>query len=196
MDIDEIINSLSNDEKKRFNEHTASEYFRSLYYSEKFIMIMKKMNNVNEKLSEDDWNYIIDKLFLVTYKAILEEDSVKFIDKIKYIFNRICLKVFKDGKIHNECTKMIKFIDSINYEDEINEDLLYGLEIVDDVRSEYKLSILLKQHREAAIFRDTQDTFIDSYKESTTGSMTSQDIVNINCMDRAYFRLKELVKEY
>ena len=38
MDIDDIINNLSDNEKKRFNELTASEYFRSLYYSEKFIM--------------------------------------------------------------------------------------------------------------------------------------------------------------
>ena len=195
MEFDAIINSLSEDELKRYNSQTASEYFRDLYYSENFIKIIKKIDK-DEKLSEDDWQYLTDRLFLVTYKAIQEEDSIKLADRISYILNSICIKVFKNGKMHNECEKMIKFIDSINHEKEINEYLLSGLETVNDSRSQTELNILLKQHREAGIFRDNQDAFIDSYKESSLGRMSNQDIVNMNCMDRAYFRLKELVKKY
>lgn len=195
MDFDAIIDSLSKEEKELYDSQTASEYFRSLYYSQTFIKIFKKMNTT-ENLSEDDWIYLIERLALVTYKAVLEEDSVSFTDRIRYIINSIGVKVFKSGKMHNECEKMIKFIDSIAREGEINEDLLFGLELVDDTRSEAELDTLLNQHREAAIYRDNQDAFIDSYKDSSYGSLSNNDTVYINCMERAYFRVKELVKEY
>ena len=195
MDFDSIIEKMNDEELKQYNSQTASEYFRSLYYSEDFIKIIKKMNK-GERISEDDWVYLTDKLFLVTYKAIQEEDSVKLTDRIRYALNNICIRVFKNGKMHNECEKMIKFIDSINHEKEINEYLLSGLESVCDSRSQTELDILLNQHREAGLFRDNQDAFMDSYKESIAGSISNQDIVNMNRMDRAYFRLKELVKKY
>jgi hypothetical protein len=195
MELNSVIKSLSPQEKKAYETQTASEYFRHLYYSQDFIKILDKMDTT-ELLSDKEWTYLLERLFLVTYKALSEEDTVSFMDRLTYMVNSIAIKVFKSGKLHTECEKMMKFINSVIYEREINEELVNGLEMVENSRSESELSILINQHREAAIFRDNQDAFIDSYKESNTGSMSNQDIVNMNCMDRAYFRVKELVKEY
>ena len=134
MELNSIVKSLSPQEKNAYETQTASEYFRYVYYSQNFIEILKKMETT-ELLSDEDWNYLLEKLYLVTCKAISEEDSVSFMDKVTYMVNKIATKVFRSGKVHTECEKMIKFIDSVIFEEDINEDLVRGLEIVEDSRS-------------------------------------------------------------
>ena len=186
---------LSEDEKKMYVDSTANQYFRNIYYSKEFSTIVSKLDS-KEKLTEEEWAYLTTRLFMVTYKATLEEDSLNCLDKINYLINKIGVKIFKKGKIHNECVKLLAFLESIKLEEEINTDLSNGLERVEMSRSDTDLDILLRQHREAVIFRDCQDAFIDSYREGKNGVMTDNDLLYMDSMDRSYIREKELVKEY
>ena len=189
------IADLSDEEKMMYIDSTANQYFRNLYYSKKFASIVSKLDS-KENLSSDEWNYLMSRLYMVAYKATMEEDTLSLVDRIHYVINKIGVKVFKKGKIHNECVKMLTFLESVNLEEEINSDLLDGIERVENSMNASDLDILLRQHREAAIFRDSQDAFMDSYKEGKTGIMTDNDILYMDSMDRAYIREKELVKEY
>ncbi len=196
MILEEVIKSLDRSERILYEAQTASEYFRLIYYSKDFIKIQDKLDK-NEKLSEIDWSYLIKRLFLVTVKAISEEDSVNFMNKFTYSINKIGTKVLKKGgSTYNECAKMIAFIDFVRMEKEINKDLLIGLDIVEKDKQESELDILLNQHREASIFRDNQDSFCDSYTKAVTGEMTDSEMVLMNAIDRSYLREKALVKEY
>ena len=186
---------LSNNEKMMYVDSTANEYFRNIYYSEKFTFIISKLDS-KEKLTDEEWTYLINRLFMVTYKATLEEEELTAFDKINYLINKIGVKVFKKGKIHNECVKLLAFLESVKLEEEINTDLSNGLERLEMSKSDIDLDILLRQHREAVIFRDCQDAFLDSYKEGKTGIMTDNDLLYMDSMDRSYIREKELVKEY
>ena len=196
MVIQEVIKSLNDNERVLYEAQTASEYFRFLYYSSSFINILKKLNN-KEKLNDREWDYLIKRLFLVTCKAIDEEDSINVVDRITYILNKIGVKVFKeDGHIYNECMKMVEFIESIYMEQEINEDLLLGLDKIETERNETELDILLKQHREASVFRDNKDAFYTEYNNSKKGVISDSESAYMDSMDRSYIREKELVKRY
>ena len=195
MNIHDIVEKLDDSEKEMYIESTASSYFRTIYYSEKFSSIVGKLDS-KDKLTDEEWKYLMEKLYLVTYKAVQEEDSLDFVDKMNYVISRIGAKVFRKGKIHNEYVKMLAFLESVKLECEINRDLSDGFERVNLSRKETDLDILLRQHREAAMFRDNQDAFIDSYRIEQPGVMTNDDMLYKDCMDRAYIREKELVKEY
>lgn len=195
MNIDVAIKKMDNAEKMMYIDSTANGYFRNIYYSKEFSSIVAKLDS-KEKLTAEEWDYLLVRLFMVNYKAVLEEDTLNIIDKIHYAINRIGVKVFKKGKIHNECVKMLAFIESIRLEGEINDDLSMGFDKVESSKSDTDLDILLKQHREAVIFRDNQNAFLDSYKDGKMGVMTDDDLLYIDCMDRAFLREKNLVKEY
>lgn len=196
MKLNKVVDELSDEEKKIYWTQSANDYFRSLYYSKSFIPILKKFES-NEKLNKEEWDYIIKRLFLVTCKAISEEDEVTYFDKFHYMLSKIGQTFsIRDGHLYNECVKMIEFIDSISMEKDINKDLLNGLDIVSDSVNPTDLDILLKQHREAVIFRNNQDAYFDAYKDSYKGFITDSERVYINSMHRSYKREKELVKEY
>ena len=195
MNIHDIVSQLDEQEEMLYIDSTASSYFRTIYYSETFSSIVNKLDT-DERLTAEDWKYLIEKLYMVTYKATLEEDTLDIMDKINYAINKIAIKIFKKGKIHNECVMMLAFLESIRLEKDINIDLCNGIDRVEESKSKTDLDILLRQHREAVIFRDNQDAFLDSYKYGTNGVMTDDDLLYIDCMDRSYIREKELVKEY
>ena len=195
MDIHAIIDKLDESEKMMYIDSSASSYFRATYYSKRFSSIVSKLDT-SEKLTNEEWEYLIEKLYLVTYKAIMEEDSLDIGDKLFYAISKIGAKVFKNGKIHNECIKMLAFVESLDLEKDINEDLSNGLERIEKSKSKDDLSILLRQHREAVIFRDKQDEFINSYRDSRAGHMTEDEMFCMYSISRSYNREKELVKEY
>ena len=195
MEIREIVSKLDNEEKMKYIDSTASEYFRNVYYSKEFSCVLEKLDS-KEKLADEEWEYLFEKLYLVTYKATLEEDQLNIMDKINYVINKVCVKVFKKGKLYNESVKMLAFLESVKLEKEINADLIEGLERLEESKNELDLDILLKQHREAVIFRNNQDAFLDSYRDGQTGVMTSDELLYMDCMDRTFIREKELVKEY
>lgn len=195
MVLQNIIDGLSESERVIYEAQTASEYFRYIFYSKESLTISKKLET-SEKLNNFEWDYLMKRLFLVTVKAIEEENSTSIVDKINYVINKVAVKVLKKGKVYSECVKMLSFIESLRLENEINDDLSNGFERVKKSKNEQELDILLRQHREAALFRDNQDAFLDSYKNGKVGIMSDDELLYIDCMDRAFIREKELVKEY
>lgn len=195
MNLHRVIEKLDEDEKEIYINSTASSYLKRVYKSEKFSKIIGKLDT-KEKLTDAEWTYVLEKLLLVTNKAILEEDQLSFLDKFKYLIDKIIVKVLKDGKIYNECMKMIAFMASIKLEKDINIDLSIGLAVVEESKNNTDLDILLKQHREASLFRDSQDAFLDSYRVSIAGVMSDDEAACIDSMDKYYNNEKELVKEY
>lgn len=195
MVLQNVIDSLSESERVIYEAQTASEYFRYIFYSKESLTISKKLET-SEKLNNFEWDYLMKRLFLVTVKAIEEENSTSIVDKINYVINKVAVKVLKKGKVHSECVKMLSFIESLRLECEINDDLSNGFERVEKSKNEQELDILLRQHREAALFRDNQDAFLDSYKNGKVGIMSDDELLYMDCMDRAFIREKELVKEY
>ena len=195
MNILDIVKKLSHEEKMMYIDSSANMYFRNIFYSKEFSSIVEKLDS-KEKITDEEWEYIVDRLSLVTYKATMEEDSLSVLDRIYYVLSRIGSKVFKEGKIHNECVKMLAFAESIKLEKDINLDLIDGIDRVNFSKNQMDLDILLKQHREATIFRDNQDAFIDSYRNGQVGVMTGDDMLYMDSMDRSYIREKDLVKEY
>ena len=195
MNILDIVKKLSHEEKMMYIDSSANMYFRNIFYSKEFSSIVEKLDS-KEKITDEEWEYIVDRLSLVTYKATMEEDSLSVLDRVYYVISRIGSKVFKEGKIHNECVKMLAFAESIKLEKDINLDLIDGIDRVNFSKNQMDLDILLKQHREATIFRDNQDAFIDSYRNGQVGVMTGDDMLYMDSMDRSYIREKDLVKEY
>ena len=196
MKLNKIINELNPEEKNIYLTQSASNYFRLMHYSEKFIPILEKLET-RKKLTIEEWDYLVKRLFLITCKAIAEEDNVTYVDMFHYTLSKIGQTFsIKDGHLYNECVKMIEFIDSISMEKDINNDLLCGLDIIKNSDNPTDLDILLKQHREAAIFRDNQDAYFDAYRDSYKGFITDSERAYINSMHRSYEREKNLVKEY
>ena len=196
MELNKIIDKLDDNEKKIYWNHTASEYFRNIYYSRKFSPILKKLNT-QEKLTDDEWNFLVDRLFLVTCKAVSEEDNVQLKDKLIYALCKIGLKFSSDNSyIYNECYKMVEFINSITMEKDINNDLVVGLNLVNNSNNDDTLlNELLQQHREALVFRDNQDCFYEAYEDSYKGHITESERGYINSMNRSYIREKNLVNK-
>ena len=196
MELLNALDQLDEEERNMYIENSTCQCFRSMYYSKEFSPILKKLNT-KEKLTSEEWDYIVTRLFLITCKAKIEEDEVTFIDKIMYILSKLGVKLsVRDGHLYNECFKMIRFVDSIDQEKDINRDLTEGLCRVFNGGNDTDLDILIKQHREAIVFRDNQDGYLDSYKESAGGYISDKEKIFLSSMDRAYIREKELVKEY
>ena len=190
------LDQLDEEERNMYIENSTGQCFRNMYYSEKFSPILGKLNT-KEKLTSEEWEYIVTRLFLITCKAKIEELDVTFTDKIMYLLSKLGVRVsIKDGHLYNECFKMIRFVDSIDQEKDINRDLTEGLCRVFNGGSDSDLDILLKQHREAIVFRDNQDGYLDSYRESSGGYISDKEKIFLSSMSRAYIREKELVKEY
>ena len=91
---------------------------------------------------------------------------------------------------------MLASLESNRLANEINNDLFAGMERVEESMDVADMNLLLKQHREALIFRDNKKAFMDSYKKGRTGVITSDELLFMDLMDRAYIREKNLVKEY
>lgn len=196
MELLNALDRLNEEERNMYIENSTRQCFTNMYYSEEFACILKKLNT-NEKLASEEWDYIVTRLFLITCKAKTEEMKVTFMDRIIYLLSRLGLKIgTKDGNFYNECFKMIRFIDSIDKEKEINRDLADGLTRVFNDGNDTNLDILIRQHREANIFRNNQDEYIDIYKESSSGIINANEKMYISSMNSAYIREKELVKEY
>ena len=195
MEISKIVDELSDEEKRIYWTQSANDYFRNIKYSKEFINISKKLES-EEELTFEQWDYIIKRLFLVTCKALNEEDQVKFSDKVVFMLSKIGKKIsVKNGYLYNECIKMIEFINSIEMEKEINSDLVDGLDKISNSRENIELSRLLKQHGEASIFRDNQDAYFEAYDYSEKGYISESERVYINTMYRSYIREKKLVNE-
>ncbi len=195
MDIEKLIDEMKEEEKIIYLKSNASSYFHYVFKDNE--SSLKEKINQSEKLTEEEWKFILEKLFLVTTKAIAEEDEFSIVDSIVYLISRISKAIsFKDSPYYNECCKLIEYLGTIKKEKMIHKDLVKGLRIVNVSREETDLDILLRQHEEACIFRDSKDTFNRIYENTSTGIINRSEIMYSNIMKRSYGREKELVKKY
>lgn len=196
FDLKEIIDEFDEEEKEKYFIESSSKYFRYLYSTSKFEKILFKLDN-DYIINEDEWMFLFKRFFAVTCKAIEENEKLSFLDKVIYMFSKIGYSLSKmDTKLYNECYKMIQYIESIKMNNEINSDLLFGLEKVGSGRDYKELNILLKQHNEACTYREYKDMFFESYNKSGNSNITYEERIAINSFGRSYAKEKELVKKY
>ncbi len=177
-------------------EGSCREYYNYLINNDEFKRVISKVDS-DEKLNDDEWLYILERLSIVSYKSLQEEEKVEFADKFYSLVCRIGMRVFKNNShMYNECLKMFKLIEFMKNRVEIDKDLYLGYDIVDDNRDENSLAILIKQHMEANIFRNNSEYYSDCFEESLAGSISSKDRVSMNATTYSYQREKELVKKY
>ena len=186
LDLKDIINEMSEEEKEIYYIESSSKYFRWLYNSEEFSKIIDKLDN-DYVIEEKEWLFLFKRFFAVTCKAINENEELKFLDKVIYMFSNIGIKMCKlDSKGYNECYKMIEYINSIRMNIDINNDLLYGLEKVGEGRVYRDLDILIKQHNTACSFREYKDMFFESYKKNNNSDISYEERIAINSFGRSY----------
>jgi len=196
LDLNEIVNEMSEEEKEVFYIESSARYFRWLYNSEEFSKILDKLDN-DYAIKDKEWLFLFKRFFAVTCKAIEENEKLKFLDKVIYMLSKIGIKISKlDSKAYNECYKMIEYINSIKMNKDINSDLLFGLEVVGSDRNYKQLDVLIKQHTTACGFREYKDMFFDSYKKNDNSNISYEERISINSFGRLYEKEKELVKIY
>ena len=194
MDLDQLVEEMSDEERDCFLKTSTSEYYRFLEGQEPFQEIVQKIDS-SSKLTEEEWYYIISKLYVVSCRALMEESTFDLLDRLYILIGKIGVKISrKDKPIYNECYKMLHYARSIKQEKEINEDCMNGLDIVIEEKQETDLDILLRQYQESNIFHSNQVAFLEAYKESTPGVITTRERMYLNAFNNAYQREKELVK--
>ena len=195
-DLAEIIDEMDEEEKEKYFMESSSKYFRYLYTTKKFENILDKLDN-NYVIKEEEWFFLFKRFFAVTCKAMEENEKLSFLDKVIYILSKMGFKISKlDSKLYNECYKMIEYIKSIKLNNDINSDLLYGLEETGAGRDYKKLDILLKQHIIACDYREYKDMFYENYKKNEGSNISYEERIAIYSFTRQYKQEKELVKKY
>ena len=195
-DLLDIVDEMSEEEKNIFYNESTNKYYKYLEKSESFKRIIDKVEK-DEEILEDEWIFLLKKLFTITCKAMSENEELTFWDKLPYVFAKAGMRLSEeDSDAYNESYKMVQYIDSIKQADEIIMDLFHGLEVVSNTRRVEDLNILLKQHREAYRFREYKDRFYDSYSSNDRSDITPEERVSINSFNRFYEKEKSLVKTY
>ena len=196
MDLNFLLEELSEEEKKVYMTKSCNDYYYYFLNTDFFKEIQKKLSN-HANITEDEWEEILKKLYLLTCKAVSEEDSLDLLDRFIYLFARVGFRFSQeDTFFYNECYKMIAYIVSIKRTKELNIDLFNGLDYVMDHCEETELDLLLRQHQEASIFRNYKDRFLQAYQDSQEGVISSSERISINTCERAFQREKELVLQY
>lgn len=195
MDLEQLVEDMSSEERECFLKTSTSDYFRYIESQEEYQKIVEKVNQ-SEKLTEAEWSYISSKLYVVSCRTLIEEDSFSFLDRLYILIGKIGLLISKkDRPIYNECYKMIAYANSFKQEKEINEDCLNGLDVILEKKQETDLDILLRQYQESIIFGNNQMAFMEAYKKSSPGVITMEERMYMNAFQKAYQREKELVKQ-
>ena len=190
MRLNDCMNHMDTEERIIYEEKSATDYFRYLYGTEKFQQAMENLEN-------DDWIYLFEKLYLVNYKSLGEEESHVALDGVLYIFCRLgTFFTRKDTPMYNEFYKMLQLSRSVFRVRQVNDDLLFGLETVMNSLDEEDLSILLSQHEEACRVRNNRDYMIREDAKSRNGVLSSGQITAINSFNRSFDREKRLVFKY
>ncbi len=177
-------------------EGNYREYYDYLFADDTFLNVIEKVKG-KEELSEEEWLYILERLFIIRYKSVQDEEKIDFKDKFNSLICRIGMKIFKDDSgLYNECLKMYKLIEFMKNEKEINKDLYNGYEIVKDNKDIESLNILINQYIEANIFKSNSSFYEELFEESTSGIISTSERTQMNASTYSYNREKELVKRY
>lgn len=192
MDFKLLIDKMTAEEKKVFEFGTASEYYK---YVIEELGLKEKIKSVKE--DNADFTFILEKLYLVVGKAVLEDEDYTFVDDVLMrLAKRLMKSKLTPEPVSNECYKFIHFLEAVKKGNDINEDLLDGHDIVSHSRNVRDLKILYSQHEEADLFRSGYHYFEELYERLSNGTVDVNIRSAVYAMDSAYEREKELVKRY
>ena len=194
MDPEKIAENLTEEEREMFLNADCTSCYEFVKKGEVFSALIQK--NINrEKLTDEEWEYILFRLYILSCKALVEEQGVDFMDRILSFLSKIGMKISKQDKpLYNECLKMVEFVSSFRKEKEINVDVRDSFYETQDSKSPTDLDILLHQYEEADLFRKSRNAFMEAYKGSEYGQLSIHERMYIRAFQNAYLREKELVK--
>ena len=211
--IDDLFLTLDSEEMELYKNVSANAFFKYVYNSEMFQNILKKLDT-SEKLNDEEWRYILGRLFLVTSRSTAEYENNKLDikDKLLKIICRIGMFFSRtDSGWYNEFYKMFEFMSSFKKLKLVSSDLYGCFLLVDDEKDEELLKIYIDQHKDAYDFRKYRSAFMDCFNENNqkaladveagmvdreVGTVAGDERSNINMMNRAYDEAKNLVLRY
>ena len=211
--IDELYLELSPEEMELFSYSSTNAFFNHVYNSDQFKNIISKIDS-NDRLNNEEWKYILSRLFLVTCMSNAEYECNKldFKDRLIKLICRIGMVLTStDSGWYNEFYKMFEYMNCFDKLKFVS-DKLYGFYLlVKDEKNEELLKIYINQHQGAYDFREYRSRFMECYSNDNQkavdninsgytdyeAGLVSGDIrSNINMMNRAYDSTKKLVLKY
>lgn len=196
MDLEVIFDELSDDEKVYFISSRNVDYYKYIINQVEFRDICTKLDQ-DIDLDNTEWKYMLEKLFLITDKSMLEEDNISFRDKIIYSFSKFCIKKIDDSTdLYSECYKIVKYFDGLNEINELNDILVDGLLFVFKNRNNNNLKVLLEQHDMVQACREYREDFIERYMDDIPGRISGIQYRDINLLERSYNDVKGKVLSY
>jgi len=211
--IDGLFLELDSEEMELYKNVSANAFFKYVYNSEQFQSILNKLDT-NEKLTDEEWKYILGRLFLVTSRSTAEykKNKLGLKDKLLKLLCRIGMFfAATDSSWYNEFYKMFEFIGSFKKLKLVSSDLYGCFLLVDEEKNEDLLKIYIDQHKDAYDFRDYRKKFMDCFIENNqralddvaagmvdreVGTVAGDERTNINMMNRSFDKSKELVLRY
>ncbi len=200
MNLENIFNELTDDEKVYFLSYGNVEYYKYVTDQDEFKIIISKIKK-DIDLDITEWKYMLEKLFLITSKSILEEKieerNISIFGKFLYSFSKLCLKKVDDStELYYECYKIVKYFDGLKVMKELNNDLGDGLFFVVKNKSNHNLNILLEQHDLVQTCREYRDDFLEEYKNDVPGRISGIQYRDINLFERSYGDVKKKLLSY
>ena len=141
--IEDLFLKLSPEEMELYRNVSANAFFNYIYNSVQFQDILKKLNS-DEKLTDDEWMYILGRLFLVTSRstAEYEKNNLDLKDTLIKIICRIGMFLtFTDSDVYNEFYKMFEYLSSFKKLKIISSELFDYFLLVDEEKNEELLKI-------------------------------------------------------
>ena len=110
MDLEKIFSDMPEEEKHNYFNKDTMEYYKYIKGLPEFQNIEKKLNN-KEKLTEEEWEFILNKLFLVFIRSLDEENRIALLGRLFLLFAKINTKVLKQGSpAYNRLYKLTQLI--------------------------------------------------------------------------------------
>ena len=196
MDLELIFNNMSEEEKKVYFKNDTVEYYKYIKTTPRFMEIEDKISNKG-KLEDEEWNFILEKLFLVFVHSLEEENRVNIMGKLIIQLSKLNTKIFKYGTpLYNMTYKFIQLISSYEKEAIINDDLYEGFFITNTTKNEENLEYLLNQYKAANRFRESKNAFQHEYHKGETSELSNNELLYIHAFNQAYEEEKKLVKKH
>ena len=99
--------------RKNYYNGSANEYYYYVRHTNNYKELIDKLE-AGTKLNEDEGQYLLDKLYLITCKSYSEEEDIHFKDKIINSLAKLGLLLSKKNSYcYNEAYKLIEYFGSI-----------------------------------------------------------------------------------
>ena len=196
MELNELMEKMTEEEIIEFLTNSANDYLNIVLRTEEYSLIRDKLNN-KEKLTNEEWTFILEKIYLVITKATFEENKTDLNDVLSLLFSKIFMKIsVEDSAVYNSSYKMKELITIGRKEAKLNSILLTGFYRVLRTKDEEDLNILLEQQDAAYAFRYYRDEFLDDLEKADDDVISTNMYVSINSIERSYEKSKQLKLNY